>query len=112
MLAVAVLRCSANWRSSSQGRAYHFVTILIYHCAVFLVGEVNGRLIVRAACNEKNCLWAVSWSQSEYNRGLKQVRTAVENWDVVLNVFGRLRYIHTHAYTYIHTYILTISSQY
>lgn len=35
MFAVAVLRYNAKWRGSSEGRAYHFVTILIYHCAVY-----------------------------------------------------------------------------
>ena len=35
MFAVAVLRYSANWMVSSEGRAYHLVTILVYHCAAY-----------------------------------------------------------------------------
>jgi hypothetical protein len=70
-----------------------------------LVGEVNERLIVRAACTETNCLWAVSWPQSAYSRTLKQVRhfTAVDNWNLVLNVFGKLRYKHTRTHARTHT---------
>lgn len=102
MFSVAVLRYCANWRSSSEGRAFCY-DIDISLCGL-LVGEVNERLIVRAACNETKCLWAVSWPQSEYSRALKHVRhfTAVENWDVVLNVFDKLRYIYTHIHPYIY----------
>lgn len=89
----------------------HCYDIDISLCGL-LVGEVNERLIVRAACNETNCLWAVSWPQSEYSRALKQVRhfTAVENWDVVLNVFAKLTYIHIHTLPYIHIYIWYLAS--
>ena len=96
----------------SVQRAVRIIWLRYWYIIVRLIswgGEVNERLIVRAACNETNCLWAVCWPQSIYCRTLQQVRhfRAVENWDLVLKVFGKLRYTHHtphHTHTDTHTH--------
>ena len=86
-------------------RSVHIILLrYLYIIVRFISWEgVNERLIVRTACNETHCLWEVSCPQSECSRTLKQIRhfTAVENWDVVLNVFVKLRYVHTNIHPYI-----------